>query len=132
MQHLLLWTIVLHIKSQENVWPEQILQWWEKREPWDLDQLLGESPTVVFRQLSKQSKPQQLDLVVKSPPFFLPFISLTFYTSVFCTKVLFSSYVLAKKALLYKKRELKMLMKLTLGIFKLIKQLVWFEVDAAI
>ncbi len=40
-------------------------------------------------------------------------ISSTFYARVFCTKVLFSSYILAKKALLYEKRVRKMLIKLT-------------------
>ncbi len=36
----------------------------------------------------------------------------------FCTKVLFSSYVLAKKALSYEKCTCKMLMKLTPVVFK--------------
>jgi len=43
-------------------------------------------------------------------------ISSTFYTCIFHTKVLFSSYVLAKKALSYEKLERKMLMKLTTGV----------------
>jgi hypothetical protein len=42
-------------------------------------------------------------------------ISSTFYARVFCSKVLFSTYVLAKKVLSYKKCEQKMLMKLTLA-----------------
>ncbi len=42
----------------------------------------------------------------------------TFYSSIFRTKVLLSSYVLAKKALLYKKCTRKMLMKLTPGEVK--------------
>jgi len=40
-------------------------------------------------------------------------ISSTFYTGIFCTKVVFSSYVLAKKGLSYIKCARKMLMKLT-------------------
>jgi len=44
-------------------------------------------------------------------------ISPTLYTRIFPTKVLFSSYVLAKKALSYEKRAWKMLMKLTTGVF---------------
>jgi len=39
-------------------------------------------------------------------------ISSKFYVRVFCTKVLFSSYVLAKKHFRTKKRVHKMLMKL--------------------
>jgi hypothetical protein len=38
---------------------------------------------------------------------------ITFYVHIFHTKVLFSSYVLVKKALLYEKSACKMLMKLT-------------------
>ncbi len=41
---------------------------------------------------------------------------LHFMHAFFCTKVFFSSYALAKKALLYKKRPHKMLMKLTPGL----------------
>ncbi len=40
-------------------------------------------------------------------------ISQTFYVHVFCMKVLFCGYVLAKKALWHEKRVRKMLMKLT-------------------
>jgi hypothetical protein len=42
-------------------------------------------------------------------------ISSTFYTRVFCTKVLLSSYVRAKKELSYEIRMRKMMMKLTTG-----------------
>jgi len=43
-------------------------------------------------------------------------ISSTFYACVFHTKVLFSGYVLAKKALSYKKHARKMLVKLTTSL----------------
>ncbi len=46
-------------------------------------------------------------------------ISSTFYARIFRTKVLFSSYVLAKKAHSYEKCERKMLMKLTAGVNKI-------------
>jgi len=53
------------------------------------------------------------------PPTFphLPSISSTFYARVFRTKVLFSSDILAKKDLSYKKQVRKTLMKLTPSLY---------------
>jgi len=50
-------------------------------------------------------------------------ISSSVFARIFCTKVLFSSYVLAKKALSYQKCVRKMLMKLTAGLN--IKNILW-------
>jgi len=60
-----------------------------------------------------ETKTSKLDLFGTAA---LMSISSTSYARIFCTKVLFSSYVLAKKALSYKKFARKMLMKLTPGV----------------